>query len=102
MLRAFAQRHEPTAIAGAVPFAAAHSASQVGTSFVLAQHFSARCHELTATAEDLVVFALGIRSPLALPSVAKFSITMLHCLSSITNPLKAGCSAEDSFVMFCD
>jgi hypothetical protein len=65
MLRAFAQRHEPTAIAGAVPSAAAHSASQVGTSFVLAQHFSARRHELTATAEDLVVFDLCIRSLLA-------------------------------------
>ena len=65
MLRAFAQRHEPTAIAGATPFAAAHSASQEGASFVLAQHFSARRHELTATAEDQVVFDLYIRSLLA-------------------------------------
>ena len=65
LLSVLVRRHEPTAIAGVAPLAAAHSANQEGASFVLAQHFSARRHELTATAEDLVVFDLCIRSLLA-------------------------------------
>jgi hypothetical protein len=39
LLSVLVRRHEPTAIAGVAPLAAAHSANQEGASFVLAQHF---------------------------------------------------------------